>query len=385
MNKLIVASAGSGKTRLILRKAVEQAERGETVLITTYTEACEQDIIRRIVKKEGCVPRNIVIQTWFSFLIRHGVKPFQGQLFQADVRGMILVNGKSGFRFNSRGGQPVYWGEKDFEKYYFTTGLKIYSDKLAQLVMACNEASDGMVFDRISRCFSKIFVDEVQDLAGYDLEILNSLFAERADVVLVGDPRQATYSTSNARKHKKYLKANIVNFFADESPDLETDDTSLRTNYRCGEAICSLADRLYPNMPASASGNSEVTGHDGVFALVPGDVQLYLNAFEPMQLRDSVKTQVYPDWPVLNFGKSKGRTCDRVLIYPSGPMIRWLKDNGFSLTQAARAKLYVAVTRARRSVAFVLAKNDIEEISDLPVYRPLSIRGGADQEHVQAV
>jgi ATP-dependent exoDNAse (exonuclease V) beta subunit len=66
-------------------------------------------------------------------------------------------------------------------------------------------------------------------------------------------------------------------------------------------------------------------------------------------------------------------------------MIRWLKDNDFSLTQAAREKLYVAVTRARSSVAFVLAKNDIEEISDLPVYRLLSIRGCADQEHGQAV
>jgi len=43
-NELIIASAGSGKTTTLVEKAIEKANAGETVLITTFTEACEEEI-----------------------------------------------------------------------------------------------------------------------------------------------------------------------------------------------------------------------------------------------------------------------------------------------------------------------------------------------------
>ena len=46
--------------------------------------------------------------------------------------------------------------------------------------------------DRISRIFSHILVDEVQDLAGYDLELLKLFLKSCSSVLLVGDPRQVT-------------------------------------------------------------------------------------------------------------------------------------------------------------------------------------------------
>ncbi len=368
MNKLIIASAGSGKTRLIVNDAIDKSSQGINVLITTFTEACEQEIRDKIVEKEGCIPEKIIVQTWFSFLISHGVKPFQGRLFEYDVKGMLLVNGKSGFRFKSKQGFPVYWGEDSFDKFYFTDSKKVYSDKLAQLTIRCNEASDGMVFDRISRCFKCVYIDEVQDLAGYDLEVLDCFFKSNADILLVGDPRQATYSTNNSRKNKKYVKSEIVNFFEDSKLDIETDTTSLTVNHRCFESICNFSNNLYPDLPPATPGNSEITGHDGVFALPVEHVDEYLNKFNPIQLRDSIRTSVNEDFEVLNFGKSKGLTRNRVVIYPSGPMVKWLKDNGAVLTQAARSKLYVALTRARNSVAIVLKKSDIKKIDGLAVY-----------------
>src|SRR3989339_2063511 len=95
MNKLIIASAGSGKTRFVVNDAIDKASQGISVLITTFTEACEQEIRDRIVEKVGCIPEKIFVQTWFSFLISHGVKPYQGSLFAFDVRGLFLVNGQS--------------------------------------------------------------------------------------------------------------------------------------------------------------------------------------------------------------------------------------------------------------------------------------------------
>lgn len=370
MNKLIIASAGSGKTRFVVNDAIDKASQGMNVLITTFTEACEQEIRDRIVEKEGCIPEKIFVQTWFSFLISHGVKPYQGSLFDFDVKGMLLVNGKSGLRYQSKQGFPVYWGEDNFNNFYFSGSKKIYSDKLAQLTIRCNKASGGMVFERISRCFKWIYVDEIQDLAGYDLEVLDCLFKSNADVLLVGDPRQATYATHNSRKNKKYVKSEIVNFFEDSKLDIETDTTSLTINHRCFGSICNLSNKLYSALPQATSGNIEITGHDGVFALPVEHVSEYLNRFKPVQLRDSVKTHVSEDFEVLNFGKSKGLTRERVVIYPSKPMVDWLKDNDAELTQAARAKLYVALTRAKHSVAVVLQKNDIKKVKGIEVYSP---------------
>jgi len=72
---------------------------------------------------------------------------------------------------------PVYYAEdKEFEKHYFSNQLKIYSDKLSKFVFRCNEKTKGNVIDRISRIYPYIFIDEVQDLAGYDLELLKLLF-----------------------------------------------------------------------------------------------------------------------------------------------------------------------------------------------------------------
>jgi DNA helicase-2/ATP-dependent DNA helicase PcrA len=368
MNKLIIASAGSGKTTFIVNDAIDKATQGISVLITTFTEACEQEIRQRIIDKHGCIPEKIVVQTWFSVLISHGVKPFQGRLFEYDVKGLLLVNGKSGIQYTTKNGIPIYWGENNFDKHYFTDCKRIYSDKLAKLVIKCNEASDGMVFDRISRCFKFIYIDEVQDLAGYDLEVLDCLFKSQADILLVGDPRQATYSTNNTRKNKKYVKSEIVNFFLDSKLHIEKDTTSLTINHRCFETICNFSNKLYPDLPPATSSNNKITGHDGIFALPAEHLNEYLNKYSPIQLRDSIRTSVNADFEVFNFGKSKGLTLDRVVIYPSQPMIKWLKDNTTVLTQAARAKFYVALTRPRSSVAIVLKNKDIKEIDGLTKY-----------------
>lgn len=368
--KLIIAAAGSGKTKLIVDDAIAKANRGIRVLITTYTDACEQEINERIISQCRYFPEQITVQSWWSFLLAHCVKPFQGSLFDHDVKGVVLINGKSGLRSYNAAGKPMYWGEKDFDKFYFSTDKRIYSDKLALLALRCDDESNGHVFSRISRCFQSIFIDEIQDFAGYDLEIIDRLLNSCNDVLLVGDPRQATYSTHSSSKHRQYKKAHIVNFFEDKSVNLTIDDTSLIVNYRCCQSICDTSNALYPDMRATRSGNEEITDHDGVFAILPEDVDQYLATYQPMQLRHSVSSAVNTEYPAINFGKSKGLTYERVLIYPTGPILSWLKDNGFALTQAGRSKFYVALTRARSSVGIIIDKTNLKKITALAQYHP---------------
>ncbi len=171
-NKLIIAAAGSGKTSYLVNEALKITS--ETVLITTYTEANEAQIKRKIIELKGYIPSNITIQTWFSFLLQHGVRPFQSilndEIHDEDI-GFFLSSQKSGFKCRI-GGKPCYYGEGEFKKHYFTDSYKIYSDKIAKFVFKCNEKSNELVINRMGKLFDHIFIDEVQDLAGYDLEIM---------------------------------------------------------------------------------------------------------------------------------------------------------------------------------------------------------------------
>jgi DNA helicase II / ATP-dependent DNA helicase PcrA len=79
-NHVIIAAAGSGKTSHLVREA--RKVKDDNVLITTYTESNEAEIKQKIIESNGYIPSNIVVMTWFTFLISHGVKPFSRRPFQ---------------------------------------------------------------------------------------------------------------------------------------------------------------------------------------------------------------------------------------------------------------------------------------------------------------
>ena len=157
VNRLIIAAAGSGKTTYLVRQAMQQSD---SVLITTYTIANELEIRKKIVELNGFVPHNVTIQTWYSFLLQHGVRPFQGVVLDDKINGMILVNEKSGKKYDGKYG-PVYFAEDDYRKFYFTDGMKMYSDKIAKFVCRCEKETKGRVSQRISRIYPKIYVPPI--------------------------------------------------------------------------------------------------------------------------------------------------------------------------------------------------------------------------------
>src|SRR4030042_263854 len=92
-NKLIIAAAGSGKTSYLINEALKIKK--DKLLITTYTQANEEEIRKKFFILNKCIPENINIQTWFSFLIKHGVKPYQCYLYDKEVKGLYLRNDQS--------------------------------------------------------------------------------------------------------------------------------------------------------------------------------------------------------------------------------------------------------------------------------------------------
>lgn len=366
-NKLIVAAAGAGKTTFLVNEAL--TIKDERVLITTYTQANETEIRKKIIEVNQCIPPNIIVQSWFSFLLQHGVRPFQGGLFEKEITGLILVNSQSGLKYYSRG-KPIYFSEEsEFERHYFSKETKIYSDKISKFVFKCNANSGGAVIERLCKIYSYIFIDEVQDLAGYDLELLKLLFKASSNILLVGDPRQGTYSTNSSAKYKKFKKSAIINFFEDDSLGIEKDTTSLTINYRCNESICNLSNKLFTDLPPTTSGNTTTTTHDGVFLVKEVDVDEYLKTYLPVQLRENVKTAVNSNYRAMNFGESKGLSFDRVLIYPTSPILKWLGDTTSALAPTSRSKLYVALTRARFSVGIICNYSETSRIDGIDKWK----------------
>lgn len=351
-NKLIIAAAGSGKTTYIINESLRI--QGEKVLITTFTEANEAEIKKKFIKQCGYIPTNITIQTWFALLLQHGVKPYQSAIYEGKINGMILVNAKSGQKALSKRG-PIYFSEAELPHHYFNKKMQIYSDKIAKFVCRANEATSGLIIDRISRIYPHIFIDEIQDMAGYDLEFIKLLLADSSDITMVGDPRQVTYHTHDERKYKKYSDGKIEDFILNECSKIsvEIDKATLNITYRNKQAICNFANKIYPEYPECACIQQEDTEHDGVYFISPNDVNEYLKKYQPMQLRDKVSVKVNEEYSVMNFGESKGLTFDRVLIYPTKPMMSWILDHSKDLPYQSKSKLYVAITRARHSVGIV--------------------------------
>lgn len=371
-NKLIIAAAGSGKTTFLVTQAL--AVDSDAVLITTFTEANEQEIRNQIVAKKGYIPRNITVKTWFSFLLQHGVRPYQSilndQIHELDV-GFYLTSEKSAQKFEAEGnpilqkGSPTYWGESNFLKCYFTKSFRIYSDKISKFICGADNASNGEVISRVSRIYKHIYIDEVQDLAGYDLDIVKLLFKSSSFVVLVGDPRQVTYQTHYSTKYRKYADGQIKTFVENElgkKVECEIDEVTLSVSHRNNQLICDYSARLYSVLPVPMACECDKCRvddeHLGGFIIKPSQVELYLKTYNPVQLRWSASSKVHPDYAVQNFGESKGATMDRVLIYPTKSMVDWIKNNDNPLKNEGRSKLYVGLTRARLSSTIIMDFKD---------------------------
>lgn len=340
-NQIIVASAGSGKTTTVVEDAC--ADRSKRVALITYTKNGRDEIYRKTFGEYGCIPPNVIIDTWFSFLLKHFVRPYQRSMHERRVSGIHFVSNRS----------AKFIPEREVSRHYFSKSDLIFSDKVSKFAMRTIEETDGLPIQRFTSIFDGLCIDEGQDLAGYDLDLVESLLRTDVDSLIVADHRQATFSTHATPKYKKYAGPNIVSKFKEWEADGLCEIEHHNYSYRCIQAICDFADQFYPDSPDTESKNPNVTQHDGVFAVRRGDIESYMDTYDVQPLRYNRRTKCERGEP-LNFGASKGMTFERTLIYPHGPLREFLLTGTLEKAGKEIEKIYVAVTRARQSVAFVV-------------------------------
>lgn len=344
-NRLVLAVAGSRKTQGIV-EACAAAPAHDRILVLTYTVNNQQELRSRLAKYAGDRPR-IEVSGWFSFLISAYARPFVPFVFPGSrVRG---------FDYDS---PPQAYTKVDDWSRYFNNDGEVRRVHLAQLATRIEDASNGIGAQRLARMYDRIIVDEIQDLCGYDLEVLRLLLLSNVPIEMVGDVRQAILATNHReRKNKKYMFMQVWRWF-NEAKDAGLLRIEQRVEtWRCQPEVAALADSLFDaswGFEPTVSRNDHETDHDGVFLVRPDDVDAYVDRYRPIVLRKSANsakkfTHVNP----VNFGTVKGLTSEHVLVCPTARIESFLKT-GRPLDDQQAADFYVAITRAEQSVAIVL-------------------------------
>lgn len=355
MNKLTLAVAGGRKTQGII-DACASAARGRRILVLTFTMANQRELKSRLAARPE-TQAEVHVQGWFSFLMGHLVRPYLPRLYK-DRR-------IQGLNFEGDPGRYATGGNR-----YLDPMGQAYKIHLAKLALDVNAASGSAAIDRLVRVYDEIYIDEVQDLNGYDLEVLAALFPAPINVSMVGDVRQSLINTNQKSPKNKQFKGIAVKKWFDAQVDaghLQVEHSA--TTWRSNQAIADFADAIFDEawgFSPTTSENVTETGHDGVFAISPTDVYEYVDRCQPMCLRHSAASGRTLLLPFLNFAVAKGQSSDRVLIAPTAPIVKYLRT-GERLDDSAACSLYVAVTRARFSVGFV---SDQFDRLGLPVWSP---------------
>jgi hypothetical protein len=165
-NTIKMCAAGSGKTWGICNDALSVVgeAQGKRALITTYTNKGVETVNNEIAKQNLGVPSSrIVIKSWFQFLMSELIRPFQSYI--------TSINTLKSFDFSDRYGK-INFAPKGTPRRYISGRYYVMKDFASELAVCLNELSRGAVISRLEKVYSHIFIDEFQDMAGYDFKYL---------------------------------------------------------------------------------------------------------------------------------------------------------------------------------------------------------------------
>ncbi|MDU9026239.1 UvrD-helicase domain-containing protein [Pseudomonas corrugata] len=353
-NLLTLAVAGGRKTQGLVDHCKE-LPTDRRVLIVTFTQTNQQELIHRLGSQAGD-RHNIEVLGWYTFLLRNFAKPFLPLKFPRERVG--------GFNFE---GRPSMYANG---KHRFMDGSnQIYACELGRLARELMAATPALI-RRLECLYDEILIDEVQDLSGYDWEIVHELLESRIDVRMVGDVRQAVLSTNpRGQKNKQYGYAGALEWFLTREKGGLLSIEYATTTYRCRTEIATFSDSIFDaswGFPETTSENHVASEHDGVYLLHSKHIDQYVERYRPQCLRSSIASGKEFPLDFMNFKVSKGATFERVLIMPTAPIKSFIQKQ-ICLESTSAAAFYVAATRAKQSLAIIIDKPGS---SKLPVWAP---------------
>ncbi|MFA6936963.1 MAG: UvrD-helicase domain-containing protein [Treponema sp.] len=259
---LIIAGAGSGKTRVITYRIANMLEKGipqSQILALTFTNKAAKEMADRVKSLANRKLQNLTISTFHAF----GVKVLRQNITElgyrenfsiydeTDRNSLIKETGRDlkftadamdiykigGLFSDIKTGRKDWKSENDmYRELYkgYQEGLKLFNavdfdDLITLPIKLFKEHPD--VLDQYRQRYKYLMVDEFQDTSHQQYELMH-LLSDR-NVAVVGDDDQSIYSWRGADFQ------NIINFEKD-FPDVT--EIRLEQNYRSTETILAAAN-----------------------------------------------------------------------------------------------------------------------------------------------
>lgn len=366
-NKVIFAAAGNGKTYNICRKAIRLSQETDRyILLVTYTNEGVRSIKKEYKKQNlGVIDGNVIIKTWYTFLLSELIKPYQCLLklkykhFKKEYCFPIPENYIKSIAFYQNDKMSYQYCGKHIQ-YYINSAKDIRKDKVSNLACKCIKHSDNRVIGRLESNYSHIFFDELQDYAGWDLEIFKYLFNANISIQCVGDYKQATFRTNNSPKYRKYRDEKIRDFFIMQKDsgicNLSYDNKTRRFN----QEICNFVNTIHNDKESIIFPCEQIIENDfentGVFIVDNKYIDKYCSYYNPVILRYNCNSKIgfTHNCQIFNYGNSKGATFDRTVIVPVKTVLPFINKQKQIASNQTRSKFFVACTRAKHSVVFAM-------------------------------
>lgn len=258
---LIIAGAGSGKTRVITYRIAHMLDTGipqSQILALTFTNKAAKEMSDRVKDLTQRKLQNLTVSTFHAFGVRIlrqdidklGYRDNFSIYDETDRTALIKECGRelqfspdamdiykiSQLISNIKTGRKNWGSENDmYRQLYecYQEGLKLYNavdfdDLIVLPIKLFKEHPD--VLQKYKDRYKYIMVDEFQDTSHQQYELMHLLADE--NVAVVGDDDQSIYSWRGADYQ------NIVNF----EKDFDVTEIRLEQNYRSSETILAAAN-----------------------------------------------------------------------------------------------------------------------------------------------
>lgn len=331
MDKRVIFSvAGSGKTTHI----INSLDLESRFLLVTYTNNNVHNLKTGILKKFGHFPDNIKLYSYYTFLYSFCYKPF-----------FHLELGTKGINYDLN---PVKFARRDERKFYIDGHNRLYSSRISKLIIEKKVAKDLIV--RINKYFDYVYIDEIQDFAGNDFNLLKELTKANVNHLYVGDFFQHTFDTSRDGNTNSTLHDNFENYkLTFRKMRLDLDFTTLSKSYRCSPTICKfISDQLKINIESHRKDDTKINlidNYDDALAIFknPDIIKLFY--------REHYRYNCFSR----NWGDSKGedKYYDVCVVINNTTWDYYKKNKLDQLSPTSRNKLYVALSRTKNNLYLI--------------------------------
>jgi len=277
---LVVAGAGSGKTRVLTHRIAHLIDEGVhpmQILAITFTNKAAEEMRDRVAALVGPVAKKMWVSTFHAACVRIlranadrlGYPRTFSIYDQADAQrltGYVIRDlGLDAKRFTPRGVHGIIslWKNElvtpaqaaakaanifdrkhadvyaEYQNRLLKAGAMDFDDLLMKTVELFTTHSD--VLESYQQRFQHVLIDEYQDTNVAQNQLAVLLAAKRGEITAVGDHDQSIY---------KFRGADVrnINQFEDSFPNLTT--IVLDQNYRSTQAILDAANAVIANNPA---------------------------------------------------------------------------------------------------------------------------------------